>query len=68
MSQLVYLLIAVVLSVLGSVWLWYRHRRPPSLERGIEEFAKELRALSPDQREGRSARQPRSGRGDRRSG
>lgn len=54
MSSLVYLLIAVALSVLGSVALWYRHRKPTSLEYGIDEFSRELRALAPEASRGES--------------
>jgi hypothetical protein len=46
-SSLVYLFVALVLSILGSMILWYRHRRPRSLESGIDEFSRELRALAP---------------------
>jgi hypothetical protein len=49
-SSLVYLLIAVLLSVIGTLILWYRHRRPRSMEEGIEEFSRELRALAPERR------------------
>jgi hypothetical protein len=48
MSNLIYLFIALGLSILGSVILWYRHRKPTSLEAGIDEFSRELRALAPD--------------------
>ncbi len=47
MSALVYLLVAIGLSVIGSLILWYRHSRPKSLESGIDEFSRELRALAP---------------------
>lgn len=47
MSSLVYLLVALALSIIGSLILWYRHRRPRSLEYGIDEFSRELRALAP---------------------
>lgn len=47
MSSLVYLLVAVALSVVGSLIIYYRHRRPKSLESGIDEFSRELRALAP---------------------
>jgi hypothetical protein len=46
-SNLLYLLIAVVLSIAGSAILWLRYRRPRSLESGIDEFSRELRALAP---------------------
>jgi hypothetical protein len=47
MSNLLYLGLAVALSVLAIAFLWYRNRRPKSLEAGIEEFQRELRALAP---------------------
>ena len=60
MSNLAYLALAVVISLIGAGILWYRYRRPRSLEEGIDDFSRELRALSPEWR-------PDS-RGDRRSG
>ena len=48
MTGLVFLLIAVVLSVGGSVVLWMRHRDPTSLDHGVHEFQREMRALAPD--------------------
>jgi hypothetical protein len=49
MNGLVFLSIALVVSVLGSLVLWFRHRDPTSLDSGIDEFQREMRALSPDQ-------------------
>lgn len=60
MSSLAYLAVAVLISLIGAAVLWYRHNRPRSLEEGIDDFARELRALSPDRH--------RDNRGDRRSG
>jgi hypothetical protein len=51
LSSLLYLLLALVLSVVGSLILVYRHRRPRSMEEGIDEFNRELRALAPERRE-----------------
>lgn len=51
MSNLLYVLAAVAVSVVGSLVLWYHHRRPRSLEYGVDEFKKELRALAPERRE-----------------
>ena len=48
MSNLLYLGIAIVISGLAILVLWYRNRKPRSLESGIEEFHRELRALAPD--------------------
>lgn len=59
MNNLIYLVIAVVLSLVGSLILWLRTRQPKSMEAGIEQFAKGLRALAPDRE---------TGRGERRSG
>jgi len=44
-SELVYLVVAVVVTVLGSVLAWHRHRRPHALESGVQEFARGLDAL-----------------------
>jgi hypothetical protein len=46
--NLVYLGIAVVLSMLGSFVLWVRHRKPKSMEAHMQRFARELEALAPD--------------------
>jgi len=51
-SNLLYLLAALSISVVGSVALWYRHRKPRSLEFGVDEFQRELKALAPERREG----------------
>jgi hypothetical protein len=47
-SNLLYLLLAVVLSIVGSLVLWARNRQPRSIESGIEQFSRELRALAPE--------------------
>lgn len=52
MSNLVYLLLAVTFSLLGSLFVWYRHRQPRSLEYAIDEFQRELEALAPGQQPG----------------
>jgi hypothetical protein len=59
-SNLIYLLMAFVLSGIGWLILWLRHRQPTSVEYGIEEFNRELRALAPEQRQ-----QPRDSWRDR---
>ncbi len=50
MSGIGFLLIALVLSVVGSLAIWLRHRPPTSLDHGIDEFRREMNALAPDQR------------------
>lgn len=52
MSNLIYLIIAIVLSLVGSLILWFRTRQPKSMEAGIKEFSKGLRALAPDDPKG----------------
>ncbi len=50
MSNLLYLGIAIVLSVLGCLVIYLRNRKPTSLNAGIEEFQRELKALAPEVR------------------
>ncbi len=47
MSNLLYLVLAVAGSVVGSVIVWFRNRKPTSVESGIEEFHRGLQALAP---------------------
>ena len=58
MSNLLYLVVAVGLSIVGSLILWFRHRKPTSMESGIQAFNNELRALAPEQRPGGRDRRP----------
>ncbi|MEX2658255.1 MAG: hypothetical protein WD232_01060 [Acidimicrobiales bacterium] len=48
MTSILFLLVAVVLSVLGCTLFLLRHRKPTSLEHGIDSFSREMRALSPE--------------------
>ena len=49
MTALAFLLVALFLSAAGTFVLWVTHRqRPPSVESGIEEFTRELKALAPE--------------------
>lgn len=45
---IVFLLVAVACSIVGSVILWAGSRQPSSMEHHVEEFNREMRALSPD--------------------
>lgn len=47
MSALVFLGIAVVLSLAGCLVLWLRMRQPRSMDAHIRDFARELDALAP---------------------
>ena len=53
MSNLLYLGLAIVFSIIGATIIYVRNRKPTSLNAGIEEFQRELRALAPDKRPGR---------------
>jgi hypothetical protein len=46
-SGLAFLLIAVAISGLGLLVLWMRNRGSTSVDHGVEEFRREMRALSP---------------------
>ncbi len=59
MNALVFLGIAVVLSLIGCGVLWMRSRQPGSMEAHIRDFERELDALAPDRQPG-----PRPPRGD----
>ena len=62
MSNLLYLVIAVVLSLLGSLVLYMRARQPRSMEAGMEQFARGLRALAPEPRAERDGERSERGR------
>jgi hypothetical protein len=47
MGAVAFLMIAVVISVVGSTVLYLRNRTPSSLEGGIDEFRREMQALAP---------------------
>lgn len=49
---LAFLVVAVLLSILGSFVLWLRHRKPTSLEHGIDSFSREMGALAPERERG----------------
>jgi hypothetical protein len=57
MTPVAFLLVALLLSLLGSTVLWLRSRKPTSLSSGIDSFRREMQALSPprepDERDGR---------------
>jgi len=48
LSNLLYVAAAIVAAILISGLIALRHRRPKSLESGIESFSRELRALAPE--------------------
>lgn len=47
MNALAFLMIVLVVSGVGALVLWLQHRKPTTLESGIEDFQREMRALRP---------------------
>ena len=56
MSGLAFLLIAVVLSIVGSLVIWLISRKPTSWDSGINEFSRNMDALAPQDRPTSSGR------------
>jgi hypothetical protein len=46
-NPVAFLMIAVVISIVGSLVLYLRSRTPTSLESGIDNFRREMQALAP---------------------
>ena len=61
MSALLYLGVALAVSAIGIFLLWYRNRKPRSLESGINEFQEGLRALAPNSEKRPERRNKRTG-------
>ena len=61
MSGLAFLLIVVVVTLVGSVIVWFRHRKPTHFMSSVDDFQREMNALgrSPGTT-GKAARRPRS--------
>ena len=55
MSPFVFLLVPVAIVVLASIVVWLRGRKPVTLHSGIDDFQREMHALSPSA----GARKPR---------
>ena len=47
MTGLIFLVVALGLSVVGSFVLWLRYRKPTSISHAVESFQKEMKALAP---------------------
>jgi hypothetical protein len=62
-QNLLWVIGAVVFSTLVICLIWLRNRKPTSMEAGIKEFSRELRALAPDDNSatGREGRVDRAG-------
>ena len=48
---LAFLLIAVIVSAIGVLVLWLRNRDSASVDSGVDEFRREMRALAPHERD-----------------
>jgi len=49
MNALLFLGVAVLVSVIGSLIVLARNRSPRSIDHGIDDFAQRMQALSPEQ-------------------
>jgi len=49
MSVLSYILVPVLLVTIYSIAVWMRNRKPTSIESGVDEFRREMQALSPEE-------------------
>jgi hypothetical protein len=58
-SPIVFLLIALVLSVGGAAVIWARNRQPRSYDAGIRAFQREMAALKPPDEQQQSKRRRR---------
>ena len=45
-SELAYLAVAILMSAMGSMFVWLRQRKPQSLQSGVTDFSKGLAALA----------------------
>lgn len=52
MSAIVFLLIALGVSLVGGIFLWLQHRSPNTLDSGIRAFQREMDALAPPSEDG----------------
>ena len=48
MSILVYLLVPLLIVLAASMVMWARNRQPTSLQSGVDDFRREMQALSPE--------------------
>jgi hypothetical protein len=48
LSNLAYLMGAVVVAVIGGLIVWLHHRQPKSVDADVESFQRGLRAIAPD--------------------
>ncbi len=53
MNTLAFLLVPLLIAAVVSTAVYLRSREPTSVESGVRDFSREMRALSPEQRERR---------------
>lgn len=58
MANAAFVLIAVGVSALGSILLWLYHRRPRTFMSSIDDFQREMKALSHEEEEQQARRRP----------
>ena len=61
LTNLLYVVGAIAVATLISGLIVLRHRRPKSVEAGIESFNRELRALAPDHKRGQAGTEDQAG-------
>ncbi|MDQ2728371.1 MAG: hypothetical protein M3Y91_11035 [Actinomycetota bacterium] len=66
-SNLLYLIVALAVAVIGALVVVLRHRKPKSVEANVASFHRGLRALAPDQPSGPSGSGPSWGGASRRA-
>jgi len=54
MTNLLFLLLAVAIAAVGILVLWMRTRGPRSVGSGVDSFARQMRAIAPDNPDDRS--------------
>jgi len=52
LSNLAFLILAVIVSVVGSLIVVARHRKPSSLTTSIDDFSQRMQALAPEPTDG----------------
>ena len=52
MGNLLFLLIAIVLSAIGILIVWARHRGPSGVYHGVDSFSEQMKAIAPQDQPG----------------
>jgi hypothetical protein len=58
LSNLAYLIGAVVLAIIGGLAVWLYHRQPKSVDANVESFQRGLQAIAPDSSRPLATREP----------